>query len=339
MRAAELALLSRAQGLRTHLLSREGLESLARSPDVASLARALSQAGLASAGEAPGAAAVEQAVRRTHARALATLRRFVQHPPGVLDVFFAVQERRALRALLRGAFQGAPAEARLRGAMPTPKLPERALSELSHQPTPGSVAALLLVLGHPDATRLLQVTQGAEPVLFDVELALLEGFAARAVADAQRVDGVLRAYVATRLDVGNAQNALLLAEGPRDVEAAHAFVPGGRWLSREAFVGAAQSTSRAAGYEAVRAALARTPLADVFRVGAEGAAAVDRALLEHTLTWLLHLQRAQPLSSASTLRLLVRLEAQAHDVRAVTFGVQTGAPVALLRKELVTPWS
>jgi vacuolar-type H+-ATPase subunit C/Vma6 len=336
---SELALVARARGLSTHLLDRATLESLAEAPELTALARGLAHTSrLEPMGDATGVAAIEQSVRRTATRHLRTLARWQEAAPGILDVFFADQERRSLRALLRGALQGAPSEARLAGLMPTPGLPERALTELARQPSPKDVVLQLVLLHHPVASQLLPPVSGAQPELFALEAALLRGLAERAGAAARAGDAVLRDYVAERVDLGNVQNALLLGRAPPEVESASCFVQGGRWLSRDAFLAVAQTTSRPVALERVREALEDSPLADVFPMAADDSARVERQFLAQMLERLRPLARSQPLGSAPILRFLLALEAQSRDVRTLAWGVTLGAPPSLRRADLVTPW-
>lgn len=338
--SAELALVARARGLSTHLLGREALDGLADAPDLVSFARGLARLGrLEPVGDAPDVAAVERTVRRTAAAHLKTLARWQASSPGVLDAFFAEQERRALRAFLRGALQGAPAEARLAGLLPTPRLPERALAELARQASMKDVVLHLVVLRHPDATRLLPLVQKAQPEPFAVEVALLAGLAERAGEAARGGDAALLDFVRERVDVGNAQNALLLCGGPRDVEPDTCFVQGGRWLSARAFAAAARAPSRPAAIEQLKKAFAASPLSTLFAPGADDAARVERAALAGALERLGRAARTAPLGSAPLLRFLLGLEAQGRDVRTLAWGVVLGAPPALRRQDLVTPWS
>ncbi len=332
---------ARSRGLSTRLFRRAELEELAGVADLPALVRALARSPklLEPLPEGASVADVEEAVRHTSARHLATLARWAGERSKALTVFHAEQDRRSLRALLRGAVQGATAEARLHGLLPTPRLPERALKELARQPTPRQVVAQLVLLSHPDAPGLVTLTAVAHPSLFQLEQALLRGYAARALASARLGDDNLRAYVAARLDLGNAQAALLLAGGPRDVDAAGCFVEGGRWLPREAFVAAATAETRARAAEALARSLAATPLAPVFKEKPE-----DPARVECTaLAWALQAQRAaarlDPLCSATLLRFLLALEAQSADLLRLAWGASLGAPASYVRKGLVTPWN
>lgn len=329
---------ARARGLATRLFSREDLDALAASADLPSLARALGRSPKLLAPLATGELAeVERAVRRTSARHLATLRRWAGERDAGLAVFYAEQDRRALRALLRGALQGAPTESKLAGLIATPTLPERALSELARQPTAAKVVAHLFALRHPDAERLLPLTAQAHPVLFELELALVRGYAERAVQAARRGDANLRELVARRVDLANLELALMLASGPHDADPEQSFVEGGAHLSRAAFVSAAAMEPPLAA-DALRAALAQTPLAHLGQHLADPVQLERAALLQ-----LLALQRdaalRDPLGSAPLLHFLLRLELQQRDLARLTWGAALGAPASVLRKELATPWS
>ena len=340
MSAIEIALSSRARGVGTRLLTRHALESLADADDLSQLARGVARSGatIEPFGDAPDIAAFELAARRTAAAHLRTLLRWQDRRPGVLDAFLAAQDRRNLRALLRGALQSAPAAARVAGLIPTPSMPEWALTELARQASPSAVVALLVVLRHPDAARLAPIVARAQPDLFAIEVALLQGFAARAGAPARRGDRALRAYVSDLVDVGNAQTALLLAGGPRDVDPATAFVPGGASLGRDVFILAAASSSRVAALGALTSAAAGTRLAAALPLVADDAAAIERTFLQRTLAWLAAEARLDPLGSAPLLRVLLRIEAQSRDLRALGWGTVLGTPGVMRRQQLVTPW-
>jgi vacuolar-type H+-ATPase subunit C/Vma6 len=338
--AVEIALSSRARGVSTRLLTRRVLESLADAGDLSALAHGLARSGAAiePVGDAPDIAAVELAARRTSAAHLRTLLRWQERRPGVLDAFVAAQDHRSLRALLRGAVQSAPAAARVAGLIPTPSLPERALTELARQASPAAVVALLAVLRHGDAARLAPIVAKAQPDLFAIEVALGQGCADRARAAARRGDRTLRSYVSDLVDVGNVQTALLLAGGPRDVDPATAFVAGGTTLGREAFVAAASSSSRAAAMGTLAPAVAGTRLAAAFPAVADDVPAIERTFLELTLARLAVEARLDPLGSAPLLRVLLRIEAQSRDLRALAWGAVLGTPAVMRRQQLVTPW-
>lgn len=333
---------TRARGLATHLFTRPELEALAAS-DAVALARGLARSGKLWAPLPDGAPAleVERAMRQTTKRHLATLARWSGAAP-VLEVFAAEQDRRSLRALLRGAQQAAPAERRLAGLLPTATLPERVLAELAHQPTPAAVVSHLFALRHPDAERLLPLTsKKAQPDLFALDLALVQGFAARGLAAAKRGDDTLRRFAALRLDLCNAQAAVLLARS-RDVDPGPCFVEGGEALSKKAFLSVVRAPTPRDGAQLLRRALVGTPLARLVESASPGA--LDAGRLERSgFLLLLDEQRRgarqQPLGSAPVLLFLVKLDAMGRDLRRLAWGAALGAPAALIRADLVTPWN
>jgi hypothetical protein len=288
--------------------------------------------------ESGGAPAIELAARHDAAGRLHVLAQWAGAGPA-LDAFYAEQDRRVLRAMLRGALEGASVDARLSGLLPTPRLPERALHELARQPTPARVAALLVVLRHPDAAALARLTAHALPALFDLELALLRGYAERSVRAAAGGDPTLRAHVAGRLDACNAGLALELAAGPRDVDPAACFVDGGRDLVRSAFVQAARASSRAEAATRLARAAKGTPLAAVLRVAQGDPAKLARASLVHALEAQRRAARLDPLGSGPLLGYLLREEAQAMDLRRLLWGAVFAAPASIVVPELVMPWS
>jgi vacuolar-type H+-ATPase subunit C/Vma6 len=254
----------------------------------------------------------------------------------VLDVFVASLDRGALRALIRGAVQGAPPGARLDGLLPTPLLPQRALEDLAREGSAAAVVKALLRLRHPAAGDLLPLVRQAHPDLLPIEAVLLRGFAARARAAAARTDRHLRQYVAELVDSGNLHNALLVTGGSHELVADAYFVDGGRWLSRKAFVAAAGSTSRDAAAALLRASLITSPLGSLPLMAGD-AASLERAFLSDALRRYSQAARREPLSAASLLAMLLRLDVQGCDLRTIAWGAVFGAPPGRRRQELMTP--
>jgi V/A-type H+-transporting ATPase subunit C len=210
------------------------------------------------------------------------------------------------------------------------------LTELAKQATPADVVRQLVFLSHPDAARLLPLVATAQADLFGVERAVLVGFADRTVRLTARSDKVLREFVRLMLDVCNAQNALLLAGQPHDVDPAEGFVPGGR-LSATLFVSAATARTRERALRILAAAFDRSPVARMLPVTPSDVAHLDRAFLTVVLQWLARTARLEPLSTAPVLRVLLLIEAQSRDMRALTWGAVLGAPPHLRKQQLVTP--
>lgn len=330
---------ARARGLQTRFFTRRELEDLA-ALDRVTLGRTLARSPrfVEAPPEAATAFELEQATRRTAARHLALLARWTEPLSPALELFFADQDRRNLRALLRGAIQGAPAADRLAATVPTPSLPNRALLELAHLPTPADVVGLLVVLSHPDARRLLPHATRTGAELLELELALDQGFAERALAAARRGDDPLRGYVARRLDVTNAQRALLLAGEVRDVDAERLFVEGGQALAREAFLEVATAKPALAG-AALTKALAGTALEELAAAALGDPVRLEALWLRSELDAQRAAARLDPLGSATVMRVLLRLLAQSLDLRRLVLGAAAGAPASTLRPGLVTPWS
>ncbi|MCC7380296.1 MAG: V-type ATPase subunit [Deltaproteobacteria bacterium] len=335
------ALGARARGLGTRLFHRAELEELAGLGEIPALARALARSGRTSAPIAEGldVEQIETIIRRTAARALHTLAMWSEAHPAVLEVFFADQDRRILRAMLRGAVEGAPAQARQRGLLATPRIPERALVELAHAATPKDVTAELVLLSHPDATRLIPLTARAQTDLFEVEAELARAYAERVTLAARSGDSNLRRFVRERIDLINAENALLLAGSPRDLEAASSFVQGGRWLSLTAFARVAGAGSRPVAARLLAEALARSPFEALVSAAHESPVALERQALLGALAGQRRASRLDPLGSAPALVFLLRLEAQTLDLLHIAWGAALSAPASWVKEGLVTPWS
>jgi hypothetical protein len=313
---------------------------LAGVPDVAGLSRALEQSGrlVLPVGRPPTAAGIEAAVRHTAARLLRVLSAWAGSG-AVLDVFFADQDRRSLRAIFRGALQATPSEARLAALVPTPRLPERALALLARQPTPAQVNAQLVLLGHPDAQRLSKVAATAHPVLLDLEVALVQGFAERSLAAAGAGDRNLRDVTRTGIDVCNMQMVLAFAPGPHDVAPASLFTSGGKALPLAAFLEACAAGSAVEAGSRLQRILAATSLGGVARAAGHDPVRLESAALGHLLADQRRAERIAPLGSAPLVSFLLRLQAQSADLQRLAWGASLGVPAELLRAALVTPWS
>jgi vacuolar-type H+-ATPase subunit C/Vma6 len=220
--------------------------------------------------------------------------------------------------------------------LPTPALPLRALTELAHEGSPAALVRQLTLFRHPDAMRLMPLVQTARPDLMAIEVALLEGYAERVTRAAATGDVALREFVSERIDLVNAQNALLMAGGPSELDAAGCFVKGGRWLTRRDFVSTATAESRPAGVASLNTALARSPLAYLAAVSSD-VAAMDRVFLAAMLKTLSRTSRMAPLGSAPLIRVLLRIEAQSHDLRALAWAARLNLPTLLRSERLVTP--
>lgn len=328
---------ARARGLGTHLLSRAQLAALSDAPDLPALAARLRDLGLTVPETAePTAAELELAVRRRAAAALAILARWTARRAELVAVLFDEEDRRSVRALLRGAVERAPAELRLAGLIPTPALPERALEELARAPTSAAVTALLIAWQHPYGPPLAARARSPQPDLYALELALARAAAARLSAVARRVGGFLAAYVHETLDLENALGAVALASVPAEVAPRDAFLAGGRTLSLETFERAVTTRDPAAAADRVAKAFGGSPMSTVFREHRDDMAVLEDAVLRARIAALEQLGRRDPLGPAPLLAYALALRAQTVDLHRVVWGVALGAPPALVARELVT---
>jgi vacuolar-type H+-ATPase subunit C/Vma6 len=328
---------ARARGLSTHLLGRGQLAELAGAPDLPALAARLRDAGLTLPETAePTAAELELAVRRRAAGELAILGRWTARRPELLAVLFDEEDRRSVRALLRGAVERASAGLRIAGLVPTPALPERALEELARAPTPAAVAALLIAWQHPFGPPLAVRARSPQPDLYALELALGRAAAARLAGVARRVGGLLAAYIHESIDLDNALGAVALASVPTEVAPREAFLTGGRRVPLETFERAVATRDPAAAAERLAKAFGTSLLAAALRDHGDDLATLEDAVLRARIAALDHLARREPLGPAPLLAFGLALRAQTLDLHRVIWGVALGAPPALVTGELVS---
>jgi vacuolar-type H+-ATPase subunit C/Vma6 len=340
------ALVARVRGLRSRLVRRDDLETLARASDLPALARAFAERGLLpeTAGE-PGQ--LELAVRR---RASAWLRVMAQWvaalPPRWRDVLAPLhedEERRSIRALLRGAATAAPPDERLAALVPTPNLPERALRELAGQPTVGAVAGLLVAWGHPLGAPLMEESRRPQPDLLRLDVALTRAWAARArkLVDRLLLPVPLRReltrWVGDRIDAENARAALVLAGDRKVRDPGEYFVGGGAQVTRDEFITCANAPDPAAAALALAASVPPdTALGTTLERGAAQTVTLDDDLLREDLRAWTRRARTQPLGLAPVIAALLALRAEVRDFRRVIWGVALSAP-APVAGDLLTP--
>ena len=335
MRVRWEALDARARGLATHLLSRGELERLAALPDAPALAAALRARGfpLAEADSSP--AALELALRREAAAWLRIIARWSAPRGDALSVLFEEEDRRSLRALLRGAVQGAPVTARLSGLVPTPALPESALRALAALRSPAAIATLLTAWGHPYGPPLQAPASAAQPDLFRLELAIDHTFARRAIQAARR-DRMLAAYVGETIDVENAVTALVLAGGKSDVVPRDAFLAGGARLGVGPFERAAAAANVGDARRSLVRALAGSPLGAGLAGAGDDATSLEEGILRTRIASLRRATRAGPLGPGPLLTFWLRARAEVIDLHRIIWGVALAAPREALVRDLVS---
>jgi vacuolar-type H+-ATPase subunit C/Vma6 len=325
---------ARVRGLATHLAPRDALEELAGAPDLATLARGCVTLGVIS--DEPEEAtpiALELAFRRGAARNLLLLERWLGPREPLLRIVFEDEDRRSLRALIRGAAAGVASELRLAGLIPTSSLPERQLEELARQSRVRDLAALLVVWQHPYGSPLLAAAGGATPDLFKVECALNQTFARRAAEGSRHGGRELFAWVEETIDLENLKGALVLASGDQEQPPELAFLPGGRRIPLERFRVAAL-TRDPVRTAALLAGCFGAKIARLLQRHATAPAALENALLAHRLLKLQSRARHDPLGPAPVLWYLLRLRAQALRLRLLLWSTAIGLPPALRRDRL-----
>lgn len=330
---------ARARGLGTHLLSRRQLEGLARELDLASLGDGLRRFGIVTgdSGSAVIPEDLELAIRRWAAASLRTLARWAGPRSEALPMVFEDEDRRSLRAILRGAVHGSPAERRLAGLVPTPALPERALMELARATTASTVATLLAAWRHPYATPLAPAVRTTQPDLFALELALARAFADRAVRAARRArdPGLLR-FVRETIDCENALSAVVLTVEGKDVVPKDVILPGGDRISIVAFEEAIALGEPGAAGARLALALGDSPVATILGQSASDPASLEDDLLRARLQVLARRVRQAPLGALPVLWFGLRLRAQVVDLQRIVWAVTLGVPRGAMMEGLVT---
>jgi vacuolar-type H+-ATPase subunit C/Vma6 len=331
-------LATRARGLATHLLDRAELDRLSRADNLETVRDALRARGMPLPEGPVTSDELELGVRRAAAARLRVLARWAGSRSTVLAALFEDEDRRSLRALLRGAAQGAgaPSDVRLAGLIPTPTLPERAMVELAAQPTPAALAALLTAWDNPYGAALLPDAGATHPDLLALEHRITSVFAARALLGARRSHSAeLVAYVQETIDLENACAALVLATRERELTAKQVFVSGGRRLPLVAFMDAAAAREPAEAGRRLAAALRPAALAVVFE-RARDPAAIEDALLRHRIAAQRSAELRNPAGIAAVLGYALRLRAESLDLRRVTWGITLAAPGNEIAGALVT---
>ncbi len=319
-------LVARSRGMSAHLLSRDALAELARSPNLSALADRLASRGLISGGDRTPAA-IERSLRRVRADRLARLARWSGDRREALAVIFDDEDRRSLDRILRAIASGSTARV-LAGLTPTPALTERELQTLAEQKDARAVASLLVAWGHPYGPPLLRADD-----LIAQEHALHATFARRAAAGARRGDAALRAYTGALIDVENALQLLVSVKQPAAARDPEAWLPGGLRLDHATWRRLLDG-DRPAVIAALGAALG-DDLAAAVRDAGLGEA--ERAVLRPMLLRWRRAALREPLTTAPILRFALGLRAEAVDLRTVVWGVALGAPSANLVLRLVTP--
>jgi vacuolar-type H+-ATPase subunit C/Vma6 len=322
---------ARARGLSTRLLGRRRLEELAKLASLTDLASELVGAGYAQT-RIVTAPALEQTVRLYALSRMRLVTRWCGARSRLLLIVFEDEDRRSLRALVRGALAGVAADRRLSGLVPTPTLPERALGELARFATVAEIAATLTAWKNPYGQAMQSQAERAQPDLFRIEMAVNRLFAHRAASAARKAGLELRRFAEESVDLENVAAAMVLRREATDVEPEECFLEGGRRLDRRTFVDAISSETSLP----LARALAGTPFAQLLAGVDADSSTFELATLRLRLRELLVRARQEPLSEAPLLAFLLRLRAQTLDLRHLIWTLSLGAPRTELLLHMVT---
>jgi vacuolar-type H+-ATPase subunit C/Vma6 len=325
---------ARARGLSTRLLGRRRLEALAALPGLAELGTELDRAGYpeAALARAAGAPALERSVRLHALFTMRLLARWCGARSRFLLAIFEDEDRRSLRALVRGALARVSAERRLTGLVPTPALPERALVELARLKTVAEIAGTLAVWKNPYGPAIGSRAGRGPADLFRIEIEINRLFAARAVAAARRADRELLRFAEESIDLENLAAVLALRREALDVEPEESFLEGGGSLDRTTFVDAIRSEASTS----LARALAGTPFVRRLSDAFEDPSAFELAIVRLRLGALMARARREPLSAAPLLAFLYRLRAQTLDLGHLIWTLSLGASRSELVRHLVS---
>jgi vacuolar-type H+-ATPase subunit C/Vma6 len=333
------ALNARARGLESHFLTRDALEALARAPDLGALADAMRREGVVAgdAGEQGRSGELDLAIRRWAAGMLRTLARWAGPRSEALPFVFDDEDRRSIRAMLRGAVQHATPEDRLAALIPTPTLPARALDTLARTATPAGVVAHLATWRHPFAPDLRLATSSAEPDLYHLEIQLARAAAERARRAALAShDAQLTAWVRATLDLENAVAAIALATEGTDVVPRELFLPGGARVDIVAFEEAITTHEPLACGRRLARALAGTPCGAILAHGGRATGSLEDELLRCRIAAMRRQVGVSPLGPLAVVYFALRLRAQVLDLERIVWTVALGAPGGELAANLTT---
>lgn len=326
---------ARVRGLSSRLLGRPALEQLAGSSSISMLATNLSGTSYHEASELSDHTPVslDRAIRRVAGTHLDIIVDWSGKRVGTLAPVFEDEDRRNLRALLRGIAGHATPEQCVAGLLPTPALPFAALEELAKQTSAASVSATLTAWGNAYGRAIRDEASRESPSLFALQFALDREYARRAGAIARRVGEPLLGYVHTIIDAENAHTALACSAGVVEHDVDALFIEGGCVVTRElARVVAAEKP--AVARDRLAAAVAGTALAPLAAPATDD---TDCAVLSAQLLHLHRVVRLHPLSLEVVIEYVLALRAEVHDLARIVWGIAVQAPRRAIIAGLVTP--
>ncbi len=327
-------LVTRARGLTGHLIPQATLRSLAASSDRRAFSDALVRMGyLAFAPNAPppDERAIEHALRRVGTRRFDVLEWWSRDCKDVLVPILEDEDRRSIRALVRGALGGVDPALRTVGLIPTAALPARALDELALLNDVGAIGAALLALRHPFAHVVAEQARRERLDLFSLDQAVVRAWAVRATRAARAGDHALRHYVQRTVDLVNAWTARLIAEQRSDAGPDALFVEGGAVITIDDLQFAVDAGSVPPLRERLRPRVAGTPIAVALIPATR---APDDAVLMALIAEYRTMAREEPLGLAPVLLYAMRLRAEHRALQRILWQLSLGVPAPVRLREL-----
>jgi|GEM_PF-6673405 len=267
------------------------------------VARARGLAARAPAAEPTSADAAETTARDRVAAELATLARWGGDDP-VVAALILDEDRRSVRALVRGLAGNVAPQLRRAGTIATPTLPSATIAMLSTVSSLEILAGALARRGHPLAAPLAIESSGHIDLLA-IEVALSRTFITASDATRERAFGIYRGQL---IDAENASTALLVAARGRSMSPAKVLLEGG---TRDLAPACRESLDRAR--ELVAHAFAGTPIAAA--VFATSPSALEDATLEWQFETQARLRRVEPAGTAAVIHAVLRRRHEARSQR------------------------
>lgn len=294
------ALATRARGLATGLLDGAAIAAIESAASPGELAAALARAGYGPADRLDSADAIDRACAERASLDFEVLVRWAGDS-AALAVAVGEQDRRNLRALVRGLVARATAERRRAAVVATPSMPAALVDELVAAMSAREIGRRLARAGHPLAAAIAGAA--AEPVdLLELEIALAQAHAAR--LRAARASRAVAVEVAQIIDADNLGAAVALGAAPPgvDLDGGRCYIDGGARLDRGRYLAAIGGDR-----QGLARAFAGTPLAAAVDAAAPGA--LEDAALAWQLATQGALRRRRPLGAAPVLWLFARRRA------------------------------
>ena len=329
-------LVSRARGLSTELLGRDRLRMLAQSSDLPALSAALRDMSYTIPLEYErDPVQLDRQARRVAASRIRVLARWANDRVPLLAPLLEDEDRRSLRAIVRGVLGATPVESRTTGLIPTPAFPETLLDELAAQANVAAVATLLVAWGSEYGGAIMREAERQHPDAFAIQTAIDRLFFTHALSAARRVGEPLRRHVHLMIDLENTWTALAGAAGQLEREVDALFLDGGESVTRDRFARMATATAPSPALDMLLDETKDALLTKSLTTRRPWWTAEDGALAA-MLAHYRHTTRLHPLAADSVIFCLLRIRAEVRDLSRIVWGIILGVPRDQLLAELVS---